>query len=61
MAYPNDDLAPPGYQVYPGSTPEFRMYTYADGRTAMQVHYVCKHQGYSGLWMDVETVKAPDA
>jgi hypothetical protein len=45
------------YEIYPNSTPEFRMFQKIDGTTIMQVRYINKLVGYTGLWMDVETKK----
>ena len=56
MAYP-DDMAPPGYGIYPGSTPEFRMFQKADGTVEQHVRYINNAQGYIGKWMVVQTVK----
>lgn len=50
-------MAPPGYGVYPGSTPEFRMYQKADGTIEQHVRYVNKGMGYTGKWMVVPVVK----
>lgn len=51
------DMAPPGYKIYPGSTPEFRMFQKADGIIEQHVRYVNSAVGYTGKWMVVETVK----
>lgn len=57
MAYPDDDLAPEGYRTYPTGIPEFRMYTDKNNITSMQVRYVNRSVGYTGLWMDINKVK----
>lgn len=57
MAYPDDDLAPEGYRAYPTGIPEFRMYTDENNVTSMQVRYVDKNAGYTGLWMNINKVK----
>jgi hypothetical protein len=43
------------YDIYPNSTPEFRMIHKADGTMAMQVRYINAPMGYTGKWMDVKT------
>ena len=43
------------YGIYPGSTPEFRMFKKDDGTTVMQVRYISKPMGYTGKWVDVKT------
>ena len=48
------------YEIYPNSTPEFRMLQKADGIMAMQVRYICSQVGYTGQWMDVKTEKEND-
>jgi len=42
-------------QIYPNSTPEFRMLQKEDGTMAMQVRYINSAMGYTGKWMDVKT------
>lgn len=54
MTYP-DDMAPPGYGIYPGSTAEFRIIQKSDGTTEQHVRYINTAQGYVGLWMVVKT------
>ena len=56
MSYP-DDMAPPGYGIYPGSIPEFRIFQKADGTFEQHVRYINDAQGYIGKWMVVETVR----
>jgi hypothetical protein len=56
MNYPND-MAPPGYGIYPSSTPEFRIFQKTDGTIEQHVRYINTAQGYVGLWMVVQTVK----
>lgn len=53
----SDDMAPPGYSIYPGSTPEFRMFQKLDETIEQHVRYINTAQGYVGLWMVVKTVK----
>lgn len=60
MTYPADDIAPDGYKPYPGGTPEFRTYIDSNNNSIMQVRYVHKKRGYTGLWMNIETVKIDD-
>jgi len=45
------------YEIYPNSTPEFRMFQKENGTTEMQVRYINKLVGYTGLWMPVKTEK----
>lgn len=45
------------YEIYPNSTPEFRMLQKEDGTMAMQVRYINAPTGYTGKWMDVKTEK----
>ena len=45
------------YDIYPNSTPEFRMFQKTDGTIVMQVRYVNLPMGYKGKWMDVEVEK----
>lgn len=54
MTYP-DDMAPPGYGIYPRSTPEFRIIQKSDGTIEQHVRYINSEQGYVGLWMAVKT------
>lgn len=54
MNYP-DDMAPPGYGIYPGSSPEFRIIQKPDGATEQHVRYINSAQNYVGLWMVVKT------
>jgi hypothetical protein len=56
MSYP-DDMAPPGYDIYPNSTPEFRMFQKSDGTFEQHVRYINAAQGYVGKWMIVQIVK----
>lgn len=56
MTYPND-MAPSGYGIYPGSTPEFRIFQKTDGTIEQHVRYINTAQGYIGLWMVIKTVK----
>lgn len=43
------------YQIYPNSSPEFKMVKKPDGTMEMQVRYLNKAQGYVGKWMPVKT------
>jgi len=45
------------YGIYPNSSPEFRMFQKSDGTMEMQVRYINKPMGYTGLWMPVNTVQ----
>lgn len=53
----SDNMAPPGYGIYPNSTPEFRIFQKVDGTIEQHVRYINTVQGYVGLWMIVKTVK----
>jgi len=44
------------YQIYPNSSPEFRMIQKSDGTMEMQVRYLNAIMGYVGKWMPVNTV-----
>jgi hypothetical protein len=44
-------------QIYPNSTPEFRMFQKGNGATEMQVRYINSIAGYMGKWMPVNTVQ----
>lgn len=56
MAYP-EDMAPPGYGIYPNSSPEFRILQREDKTIEQHVRYINTAQGYVGKWMVVQTVK----
>jgi hypothetical protein len=56
MAYP-EDMAPPGYGIYPNSSPEFRILQREDGTIEQHVRYINTVQGYVGKWMVVQTAK----
>jgi hypothetical protein len=56
MSYP-DDMAPPGYGIYPRSVPEFRVFQKSDGTFEQHVRYINVEQGYVGKWMIVNTIK----
>ena len=45
------------YGIYPNSTPEFRMFQKENGTIEMQVRYINKPMGYTGMWMSVQTKK----
>jgi hypothetical protein len=40
--------------MYPGSTPEFRIFVKQDGTQEFQVRYVCESQGYKSKWQLVK-------
>jgi hypothetical protein len=42
--------------LYPGSTPEFRIYKTLSGDAVLQVRYVNIAQGYTGKWQDIPVV-----
>lgn len=43
--------------MYPGSTPEFRIYKTLAGESILQVRYINVSQGYTGKWMPVNIVQ----
>ncbi len=43
--------------IYPGSSPEFRIFIKVDGMQYLQIRYVNSAQGYRGKWQDVPVVK----
>jgi hypothetical protein len=45
------------YEIYPNSSPEFKMVQKLDGTMEMQVRYINKPMGYVGLWMPVKIEK----
>jgi hypothetical protein len=45
------------YDIYPHSTPEFRMFQKTDGTMEMQVRYMNAQMGYTGKWIPVKTEK----
>jgi len=47
-------------KIYPNSTPEFRQVQKSDGTIEMQVRYINKPLGYTGLWMPVNIQKEND-
>jgi len=49
------------YEIYPNSTPEFKIVQSKDGTTQMMVRYINKFVGYTGLWMPVNTEKENDS
>jgi hypothetical protein len=51
------DMAPPGYGIYPRSSPEFRIYQKIDGTIEQHVRYINSAQGYVGKWMVVNRVE----
>ena len=42
--------------LYPGSTPEFRVYKTLSGDAILQVRYVNIAQGYTSKWQDVPVI-----
>jgi hypothetical protein len=53
----SNDMAPPGYKIYPGATPEFRLFKKSDGRIEQHVRYIKPEIGYTGKWMVVQIIK----
>jgi hypothetical protein len=47
------------YQIYPGSTPEFKMVQDELGREKMHVRYINAKVGYTGKWMPVAHETSP--
>lgn len=47
------------YQIYPGSTPEFKMVQDQLGRERMHVRYINARAGYTGKWMPVASDTTP--
>jgi hypothetical protein len=47
-------------QIYPGSSPDFRVFVKADGTQVLQVRYINTAVGYTGKWQDVPVVKEND-
>jgi hypothetical protein len=45
------------YDIYPNSSPEFRLLQKVDGTTEMQVRYVKPEFGYTGKWIPLNTVQ----
>lgn len=43
--------------IYPGSTPEFRVFVKADGAQVLQVRYINTPMGYTGKWQDIPVVR----
>ena len=43
------------YQIYPNSSPEFRMFQKSDGTMEMQLRYINAVMGYTGKWIPVKT------
>lgn len=41
------------YEIYPNSSPEFKMIQKEDGSTQMMVRYINKPIGYTGQWMPI--------
>lgn len=45
------------YEIYPGSSPEFRMFQKSNGNTSMQIRYINRQMGYTSKWLTVPTEK----
>jgi hypothetical protein len=43
--------------VYPNSTPEFRVLQKQDNTQVLQIRYVKKDIGYTGVWFNIPIVK----
>ena len=43
--------------IYPGSSPEFRILVKVDGTNIIQVRYVSHVAGYVGKWQEIPVVK----
>lgn len=43
--------------IYPGSSPELRIYVDSNGVQHIQVRYVNISQGYTSKWQDIPVVK----
>jgi hypothetical protein len=48
------------YQIYPNSTPEFRMFQKTNGTMEMQVRYINSMMGYIGKWMPIKAEQEND-
>ena len=46
--------------IYPGATPEFRIFVKADGTQVFQIRYVHSGVGYTGKWQNISVVKEDD-
>lgn len=44
-------------KIYPGSTPEFRIFVHANGTQELQLRYVNSAANYTGLWQSIPVVK----
>ncbi len=55
-----EDLAPPGYRIYPGGTPEFCLLKGKDGTLEQYVRYINKELGYTGKWFKVQIEELED-
>lgn len=55
-----EDIAPPGYRIYPKSTPEFCLVKADDGTVEQYVRYINTEHGYTGKWMKVNLDKIED-
>lgn len=42
--------------IYPGSTPEFRIFIKEDGTQELQLRYINSTHGYTGKWQNVPIV-----
>lgn len=47
-------------KIYPGASPEFRIFVDTTGEKVFQVRYVHKTYGYTGQWMDIPVVYEND-
>jgi hypothetical protein len=43
--------------LYPGSTPEFRIFKKLDGTQVLQVRYVNETQKYVSRWQDIPIIE----
>jgi len=55
MCMKKEDIAPPGYRIYPESSPEFCFVKDENGDLRQYVRYINVPVGYTGKWMLVET------
>ena len=46
--------------VYPGSTPEFRILKRPNGEQTLQVRYINVAQGYTGKWQNVPVIEVKE-
>jgi hypothetical protein len=43
--------------IYPGSSPEFRIYKTINGDAILQVRYINEEQGYTSKWQNIPIVE----